>query len=230
MVEQKSNKQKSIFVKIFNFIINLVLVCAFLFCMCIVAVKVIYIQTPVIGESMYPTLNEVPNSDIVFINKYSKGTVGDIIVADTNSIDGEGNEIYIVKRIVAISGQRIQITYNESSQVIIKIDGQLLPEDYVVNKAYKVGDTDAAMLQNWNNYLSSQTTFDVNSNGLLIPEGYVFVLGDNRLNSYDSSATGPIKIEDTIGRVDIVIPKNDDIFIKVGDSISAFWDFIFNIE
>ncbi len=81
-------------------------------------------------------------------------------------------DIYI-KRVVGLPGDTIEVKNGQ-----IFINGILLEEDYV--------------LEPFNSWYSG--TF-------FVPEGHVFVLGDNRNHSDDSRRIGPIPYGDVIGRV-----------------------------
>ena len=88
-------------------------------------------------------------------------------------------ETFIIKRVVGIGGDHIEIKDNE-----LYLNGELLEEDYI----------NGAM---------------INSEDMLVdvPEGKVFVMGDNRNNSLDSRKLGYFDFdEDVIGRVFFTVP------------------------
>ena len=108
------------------------------------------------GVSMEPTLED---QDRLVITRMGLGpSSGDIVVV---TLPGR-NEEPLVKRVVAIAGQTIDIDF-ESGEVFI--DGQLLYEPYL---------QDATRLNS--GMVFPQT----------VPDGHVFLLGDNRNNSFDS--------------------------------------------
>lgn len=84
---------------------------------------------------------------------------------------------YLVKRVIGLPGEYVEIKESK-----IYIDGEVI-EDYVENTEMK--------------------DFDLKTLGYnKIPEGYYFVMGDNRENSLDSRNTevGLIKKEDILGK------------------------------
>lgn len=87
----------------------------------------------------------------------------------------ELNKISYIKRIIGISGDRIQILDGK-----VYLNGKELQETYL-----KEGDT----------------TNQLNYNDIVVPEGYVFVMGDNRNQSVDSRVFGCIPIDKIEGIV-----------------------------
>ena len=132
----------------------------------------------VYGTSMLPTYNE---GNIVLVDKvfykHSEPKRNDIVVVDYK--DANMKETFIIKRVVGIGGDHIEIKDNE-----LYLNGELLEEDYI----------NGAM---------------INSEDMLVdvPEGKVFVMGDNRNNSLDSRKLGYFDFdEDVIGRVFFTVP------------------------
>ena len=112
------------------------------------------------GDSMLPTLH---NKDIMLLRSIGyTPEQGDIIVLTKDFLHYEDQPI--VKRVVAVGGQTVRIDYNESK---VYVDGVALDEPYI---------NEAVM------YRLSPDSIDE----LTVPEGSVFVLGDNRNNSSDS--------------------------------------------
>lgn len=130
------------------------------------------------GQSMDPTL-EHGELMVVWSLGY-KPAQGDIVVLNKTVADFLG-EAAIVKRVIALGGQTVDIDYGAG---LVYVDGEPLEEDYILEEM-------------WLPHSSSMhgTHFEV-------PEGEIFVLGDNRNGSTDSRHTmlGCIHEDYVIGR------------------------------
>lgn len=136
-----------------------------------VAVLVATIWMPVLqiyGSSMTPTLSE---GDIVLSVKGSKFEPGDLVAFYL------GNKI-LVKRCIAGAGQWVDI--DEEGNV--KVDGELLEEPYLTEKA--LGDTNITLPYQ-------------------VPDNRYFCIGDHRSTSVDSrnTAVGCVSEEQVVGKI-----------------------------
>lgn len=136
------------------------------------------------GESMYPTLFD---RDLLLVWMLGdEPETGDIVVVNSpeeSYLRGEK----IVKRVIASGGQTVRIDYEANK---VYVDGIELEEPYL-NQA----DEDP-MLAFWE------------SGEVTVPEGYLYVLGDNRNHSGDSRdpSIGFIPPEDVVGISVLRIP------------------------
>jgi signal peptidase I len=102
---------------------------------------------------------------------------GDIIVLNPPSEEASADKPYI-KRVIGLAGDTIEIRENS-----VFIDGIQIAEPYL--------DEGIAMPCGWRAEYCGP---------LEIPEGYVYVMGDNRDNSEDSRYFGLVPIENIIGK------------------------------
>lgn len=143
------------------------------------------------GESMKQTL--VDGDRILLISRtlYHNPKQGDIIVASKDSFrDGE----CIVKRVIATEGQKVDIDFDNRT---VYVDDQPLDESY----AFFHDDDHRPMIQEGVEF------------PLVVDEGCVFVMGDNRNNSTDSRSPniGLIDLREILGRaVFIIVPGTDE--------------------
>jgi signal peptidase I len=123
--------------------------------------------------SMLPTLHE---NDRVLVNKLSYDlhdvNRGDLVVFERPEGETAGQIKDLIKRVVGLPGERI-----EQRDGDVYIDGQLLEEPYLVD--------------------GSETT---NLEPQTVPEGHVFVMGDNRGDSMDSRVFQAIDEDLIVGR------------------------------
>ena len=150
------------------------------------------------GTSMCNTLFH--GQRVLISNLGYTPSFGDIVVISrnpTNSVmDADKSAEPIIKRVIAVAGQTVDIRNGS-----VYVDGKRLQEDYV----------------------TSETELRENSSvefPLTIPDGYIFVLGDNRFVSLDSRSSaigenGLIRTDSVLGRAFFrVFPL--DAFGKIG--------------
>lgn len=144
---------------------------------------------PVNGESMMNTLN---HEDVLILSTFCYTPEnGDMIVCQSETY---GLDRPLVKRIIAVGGQTVKIDYKNWT---VTVDGVTLEEDYIWKREGKI--------MHESDYLPNEFT---------VPEGYVFVMGDNRNNSKDSrsSEIGFIDERYIVGKVWIRISPNFTVF------------------
>ena len=109
------------------------------------------------GTSMNPTLNN--NDKMLVSGLFYEPKVGDVVVFKKDEYDPERA---LVKRVIATEGQVINMDFDRG---IVYVDGVPLEEDYIMEPTTNKID-----------FIGPQT----------VPEGCVFVMGDNRNASTDS--------------------------------------------
>lgn len=113
------------------------------------------------GSSMYPTLRD-REMMLVWQAGYTP-KAGDVVVLTQKSYRKES----LVKRVIAVGGQTVRIDYGENR---VYVDGTALEEDYI----------------NWSEPDPMEPRPESWTEELTVPEGFLFVMGDNRNHSSDS--------------------------------------------
>lgn len=142
------------------------------------------------GHSMVPTLQDGDRLLVLNSMLYHDYQYGDIVILKKNEVFGEKP---IVKRIIATEGQSVDIDFSTGS---VYVDDVLLKEDYI----------------NELTFTEEGTEFP-----LTVPEGSIFVMGDNRNHSNDSrdSRLGTVDTRYVIGKaVFLAFPGTDSVTEK----------------
>ena len=121
------------------------------------------------GRSMVPTFED--GQRVVVLKLFSEVERGDIVIFSTR----EEPEKDLIKRVVALPGERIQIHKGE-----VRIDGEPLGEEYIKDQDFGLYD---AQIDEY------------------VPDGQIYVLGDNRDDSHDSRRFGSVLQDSLKGKV-----------------------------
>jgi signal peptidase I len=135
------------------------------------------------GESMMPTLED---GNKLVVNKLGY-QVGDLNRFDVIVFHANANEDY-VKRIIGIAGDKIE--YRDDQ---LYINGDKYVESFL--EGYKQQAPGIRLTGDF----SLQEITGENT----VPNGKLFVLGDNRLGSWDSRQFGFISTDQVVGKVDL---------------------------
>lgn len=128
------------------------------------------------GRSMVPTLQD--EQKLIYFHLFYEPKDGDIVIIDNSGLDK-----VIVKRVIATEGQTLDIDFSTGE---VSVDGEVLDEPYINNAT-----------------INNTGAFEDEQYPITVPEGHVFVMGDNRQNSTDSRhwQVGFIDEDEIVGKV-----------------------------
>ncbi len=150
------------------------------------------------GSSMYPTLH---HEDIMLIQRccYTP-QAGDVVVLRKEGFPSEGNSEAIVKRVIATAGQEVHIDFDTNT---VYVDGVALDEPYI-NQTTQWPNPATREVEDheWLNGDIMALDEGMIYIDLVVPEGCIFVMGDNRNYSTDSRdyRLGPVDERYVLGR------------------------------
>ncbi|GAB7388119.1 signal peptidase I [Bacillaceae bacterium] len=138
------------------------------------------------GTSMMPTLHDgerlIVNKLIYLLGEPERGNI--IVFKATEDRD-------YIKRVIAVGGETVEMKDDQ-----LYINGKPVDEPYL-EEYKKQAHAEGRLLTN-------------DFGPVKVPEGEIFVMGDNRENSKDSRVIGTIPLEKVIGRADVVFwPLSD---------------------
>ena len=152
------------------------------------------------GHSMLNTLQHDDRLLVVnpiFYHDYQYGDI--VILRKTGVFDNDP----IVKRVIAVGGQTVDIDFDAG---VVYVDGEALEEDYIREPTYTAEGTEFP---------------------LPVPEGSIFVMGDNRNGSSDSRdyRLGTVDTRYVIGKAAFLIFPGPDYDTEKRDfsRIGVIW-------
>ena len=156
---------------------------------CIIVFVFIFRIVDVSGDSMNPTL--LNGDKLVVSDVFYKPKQGDIVIFRKDEYKAEA----LVKRVIATEGQTIEIDCDRGR---VYVDGELLDEPYIAEPTHNQLD-----------FQGPQT----------VPEGCVFVMGDNRNASSDSrrAQIGMVDERLIVGKVLLRVFPFDSIGVPDGE-------------
>lgn len=151
------------------------------------------------GPSMQPNFH---TGERIIVNKIlfdvRQPKHGEVIVFHVPS---EGRDF--IKRVIGVPGDTVKVEGDT-----VTVNGNVVDETYIKE----------VLDEKHNNNELYNTEADFPNERFLdgtVPEGHVFVLGDNRSNSTDSRRIGFVPFEDIVGRADLVFwPLKDIQFVN----------------
>ena len=144
------------------------------------------------GPSMKDTLHHGDLLIVLGDVLYGDPKAGDVVVVSKKSFDDSKP---IIKRVIATEGQEVSIDFEQG---VVSVDGRALDEPYCLTPTNLYEGVDFPVV---------------------VPDGCVFVMGDNRNESKDSRSPdiGMVDTREIIGRaVFLLFPSVDKDLSRIG--------------
>lgn len=187
---------------------------------------IVFYPSDVIGPSMQPTYNVLaPDSDNesdlmsnhyrdhIIVSRFRKPKNGEVAIVDLTSQT-------IIKRVIAVGGQILQLKKNtDDDYYCFYVDGVKLEEDYIkdptaMDVKYMWKFAGNAKSGIYKDVIIKKDEFGKDMIEIKVPQGYYYVAGDNRANSYDSKDFGLVSASKLRGTV-VLHYAYDDSLIAV---------------
>lgn len=214
----------------------------FLIFMCYIGLSIMFFTTysyyTVQHTSMQPLLNNYSSqellqgvSDGVYVNTRVRPTVGDVIVVNSHI---ETVADTVVKRLIAVGGDKITIRevlladgVSKRYEVLRIPKGNTTPYILVENNYVREENLTVGMkkvFENFQAYLEIDEDKEVigGTTYLVLENDEIFYMGDNRGSSRDCSEYGPVKAQYVVGRVDIIVAKQENMFYHIMQYLLGF--------
>ncbi len=133
------------------------------------------------GQSMEPTLQ---HADRLYVNRIAyTPEKGDVIIFEPASDPGRP----YIKRVIATAGDTVYIDFETGD---VYVNDEIIDEPYIKESTHRKDAYIDFLI--WSGHYSKEEP-------VKIEEGYFWAMGDNRNNSSDSRALGPIPVKELIG-------------------------------
>ena len=169
----------------------------------LVVVAIFTFGIRMLGVDGHSMLNILQHDDrLLVVNPifYHDYQYGDIVILRKNGVFDNDP---IVKRVIAVGGQTVDIDFDAG---VVYVDGEALEEDYIREPTYTAEGTEFP---------------------LTVPEGSIFVMGDNRNGSSDSRdyRLGTVDTRYVIGKAAFLIFSGPDYDTEKRDfsRIGVIW-------
>ena len=177
--------------RLFAALVSVVVVLALAVTCALLLREYVFTSFIVNGASMSPTLNggdgDIPDDgDKLILNRIADIDRGDIIVFTYDWGSAESNPHALVKRVIGLPGDTVEIRGG-----VLYLNGEPQREDYIAEEMISLYDG-----------------FSVT-----VPDGYYFVMGDNRNNSSDSRDIGCVPQEKVIGKCFLIVRTDGSLDI-----------------
>lgn len=177
--------------RLFAALVSVVVVLALAVTCALLLREYVFTSFIVNGASMSPTLNggdgDIPDDgDKLILNRIADIDRGDIIVFTYDWGSAESNPHALVKRVIGLPGDTVEICGG-----VLYLNGEPQREDYIAEEMNSLYDG-----------------FSVT-----VPDGYYFVMGDNRNNSSDSRDIGCVPQKKVIGKCFLIVRTDGSLDI-----------------